>query len=390
MKRVLVLDANQRSALAVTRSLGKKGLAVITAEEDTNALAGFSRYAKAHFTYPSPRHAAAAFTNTLVDLVEQQQIDLLLPMTELTTSLVLGNRSRFHRVKIPFSDSQTVASIADKCALMRMAETLGVPYPQTWFCEHAAALSCDLEELTYPVVLKPALSWLEQDGEWRRVGVRTASSARQVREIFASDTVFQTHPFMIQAFVEGSGQGVFALYDHGKAVTFFAHRRLREKPPTGGVSVLSESVAVDPLLLKHAQALLDQARWHGVAMVEFKVSPDGTPYLMEINTRFWGSLQLAIDAGVDFPWLLTQLANGDHPAPVNQYQTGRRLRWLLGDVDNLYLILRDSRYSGREKAAAILRFLVPSPFKTRHEVNRRGDMKPFFFELKAYLADLRS
>ena len=29
-----------------------------------------------------------------------------------------------------------------------------------------------------------------------------------------------------------------------------------------------------------------------------------SPYLMEVNGRFWGSLQLAIDAGVDFPALL--------------------------------------------------------------------------------------
>ena len=194
---------------------------------------------------------------------------------------------------------------------------------------------------------------------------------------------------MIQAFVEGQGQGVFALYDNGKPVTFFAHRRLREKPPSGGVSVLSESVAVDPILLKHAKALLDEAQWHGVAMVEFKVHPDGTPYLMEINTRFWGSLQLAIDAGVDFPWLLAQLANDDHPKPVENYKTGRRLRWLLGDVDNLYLILRDNKYSRQDKITAILHFLTPSPFKTRHEVNRWEDIRPFLFELKAYLADLR-
>lgn len=389
MKRVLVLDANQRSALAVTRSLGKHGLTVFTAEEDASSLAGQSRFVSAHFTYPSPRLSADAFTLELANLVKQHRIDLLLPMTELTTSLVLGTRSRFHRAKVPFSDSQTVASISDKCALMKMAASLGVPYPQTWFCENAASLTCDLDDLDYPIVLKPALSWLEHKGEWCRVAVRTANSAAQARQIFASDSVFQTHPFMIQAFVEGQGKGVFALYDNGKAVTFFAHRRLREKPPSGGVSVLSESVAVDPDLLKHAKALLDAAKWHGVAMVEFKVHPDGTPYLMEINTRFWGSLQLAIDAGVDFPWLLAQLASDIHPEPVPGYQTGRRLRWLLGDVDNLYLILRDARYSRQDKAMAILRFLTPSPFKTRHEVNRWGDMKPFIHELKAYLEDLR-
>ena len=101
-----------------------------------------------------------------------------------------------------------------------------------------------------------------------------------------------------------------------RPVAFFAHKRLRERPPWGGVSVLSESAEPDPRLKALARQLLDDACWHGVAMVEFKVAPDGTPYLMEINTRFWGSLQLAIDAGVDFP----------RPAPGNCRRADLSLR----------------------------------------------------------------
>ena len=123
-------------------------------------------------------------------------------------------------------------------------------------------------------------------------------------------------------------------------------------------------------------------------MVEFKVGPDGTPYLMEINTRFWGSLQLAIDSGVDFPWLLYQLACGDTPDSVEEYRTGIRLRWLLGDLDSLYLTLRDKQYSKTTKLKAILQFLTPSPFKTRHEVNRWKDPAPAWYEIKQYLRDI--
>ena len=92
---------------------------------------------------------------------------------------------------------------------------------------------------------------------------------------------------------------------------------------------------------------------------------------MEINTRFWGSLQLAVDAGVDFPWLLYQLACGEQPEPVSSYKTGRRLRWLLGDLDSLYLTLRDRvYYTVADKLRAVMKFMTPSTFRTRHEVNR--------------------
>lgn len=129
--------------------------------------------------------------------------------------------------------------------------------------------------------------------------------------IVASPQLFN-YPFTIQSFVKGTGQGVFALFKHGSPVCYFSHRRLREKPPTGGVSVLSESAPLNQQLKESAERLLLSAKWHGVAMVEFRVAEDGTGYLMEVNPRFWGSLQLAIDSGVDFPWWLFWFARISH------------------------------------------------------------------------------
>jgi predicted ATP-grasp superfamily ATP-dependent carboligase len=390
MKSVLVLDAGQRSALAVARSLGKQGVPVYTAEETSPALASCSRYAKQHFQYPSPRIYPERFLEVLVELAGEHHIDMLLPMTELTTSLLVSHADRFPDAIMPFPGMPTIDSIADKCSLMRMADELDIPIPRTWFVDNTHAPPCSPDEISYPAVLKPGKSWLLQNGHWCRSAVRFASDALELREILGKDPAFRTHPFMIQECVSGHGQGIFALYNAGEPFAFFAHRRLREKPPSGGVSVLSESIPPDPVLQSYTRALLDKAGWHGVAMAEYKVTADGTPYLMEINTRFWGSLQLAVDAGVDFPWLLYQLAFGDNPGPVHTYKRGVRLRWLLGDLDSLYLILRDRQFSFAEKAGAFGRFLTPSPFRTRHEVNRLGDLRPFLCELREYINDLLS
>ena len=388
MKRVLILDAGQRSSLAVTRSLGNYGIHTFTAEETPAALAGFSKFSEQYFKYPSPRLHPKQFINMLSDLVKEQQIDIILPMTELTTMLLLKHRTLFPNATIPFSDINTVESLANKSSLMKRAESLDIPIPQTWYVSNPNSPPCDIEKLTYPIILKPEKSWVLHNGEWRRAAVRLAKDITDAKNILDSNWKFNTHPFMIQERIDGHGAGVFAIYDHGKPLALFAHRRLREKPPSGGVSVLSESMAVDQTIAAPAQKLLDDASWHGVAMVEFKVAADGTPYLMEINTRFWGSLQLAVDAGVDFPWLLYQLACDQQPKPVTTYKTGIKLRWLLGDVDNLYLTLRDKQKSLKTKSIALLRFITPSPFTTRHEVNRFSDMKPFWYELKLYIKDL--
>jgi len=389
MKSVLVLDATQRSALAVTRSLGKVGVTVFTADGTQTTLAGCSRFSKQYFSCPSPRLHPERFVAAIASLCEKQAIDIVLPMTELTTTLLLEHRASLSGVTIPFPGLDTVDSLADKCLLIRLAESLNIPTPRTWYADTPTNLPFNLEELPYPLVLKPGKSWLCQQGQWNRHGVQFADNQSAARSIIESDPAFQAHPFLLQECISGHGEGVFALYDNGKPLAFFAHRRLREKPPRGGVSVLSESISVDPVLLSHARSLLDKANWHGVAMVEFKVAEDGTPYLMEVNTRFWGSLQLAIDAGVDFPYLLYQLACGKQPAPVASYKTGNRLRWLLGDMDNLYLTLKDrGNYSSGHKLGAILHFMTPSLFRTRHEVNRLNDMGPFWCELRQYVRNI--
>jgi predicted ATP-grasp superfamily ATP-dependent carboligase len=124
-------------------------------------------------------------------------------------------------------------------------------------------------------------------------------------------------------------------------------------------------------------------------MVEFKIGVDGTPYLMEINGRLWGSLQLAIDCGVDFPWLLHQNTLARAIPDQQPYKIGRRLRWVLGDLDNLLIQLRTGRLSVSSKLSALGRFLAAFlDSSSRQEIFRWGDTAPAFFELKSWLRAL--
>ena len=84
-----------------------------------------------------------------------------------------------------------------------------------------------------------------------------------------------------------------------------------------------ESVEADGALIESSRALLERFRWCGVAMVEYKIEQStGTAYLMEVNPRFWGSLQLAIDAGVDFPYLLYRVFTGEEVPSELSYREG--------------------------------------------------------------------
>jgi predicted ATP-grasp superfamily ATP-dependent carboligase len=388
--RILVLDANQRSALAVTRSLGALGVEVFTADTTPQALAGCSRFSSRYLPCPSPADAPRAFLDWLSRTVTEQRIDWVFPCTEISSQLILLESRALGDARIPFADLDQLMSLADKWQLMQLAQRAGIAHPRTVHCPDASALPPKIiAELSYPVVLKPCQSRRWLGDRWLSTSVHIAHSADELGELLRDKLYLRDYPFMLQEFIPGHGAGIFALYDRGQPVTFFAHQRLREKPPQGGVSVLSRSAPLEPQLLAAAKSLLDAAQWHGVAMVEFRVTPQGEPYLMEVNTRFWGSLQLAIDSGVDFPALLLKTCLGEPVERVRDYRIGQRLRWLLGDLDSLYLTLRAPDYSWQHKLRRLLAFFTPGFGNTRHEVNRWGDLGPAWFEVREWVRALR-
>jgi predicted ATP-grasp superfamily ATP-dependent carboligase len=387
--KVLILDGAQRSALAATRSLGRRGVPVVVGGEHEQTLSGCSRYCAERLAYPSPARDGEGFVRTILSEIRRREIEVLLPMTEITTSLVLQHMDEFHSVRVPFASFELFERLADKWTVMELAQDLGVPIPPTYFIRGGNDLRDVLGAAEFPVVLKPRRSRIRCEGRWIETSVKYANSPQELLEIANTHHCFSHHPFLVQKLIRGQGYGVFALYAQGRPAVFFAHRRLRERPPTGGVSVLSESAEMNPQALRGARAILDDAGWHGVAMVEFKISTDGTPYLMEVNPRFWGSLQLAVDAGVDFSWLAYQLALGELPRGVETYQIGARERWLLGDVAHLYRLFFPNgnrlHLSRREKLHSLRGFLDFFDRNTRYEINRWDDLKPFFLEMKSAL-----
>ena len=90
-------------------------------------------------------------------------------------------------------------------------------------------------------------------------------------------------------------------------------------------------------------ALLRAVGWHGVAMVEFKVDRrDGRPVLLEVNPRFWGSINQAVSAGIDFPYLLYRVAIEGDIEPITSYKLGLKTTFLLNDLRAIFAHLRTS------------------------------------------------
>ncbi|HEX4605161.1 MAG TPA: ATP-grasp domain-containing protein [Candidatus Angelobacter sp.] len=353
---VLVLDGHSRAAVETMQSLGRAGLQVDLAAESKDCLAMHSRYATRRLRQPTD---AAGFHAWLQAHDKTRNYALIVPATEASLLMLRQlDESDPLRQKAVIPGNAALDTALDKEKTWQLARELGVPAPGGVLLTSPAEIG-QVEQ--FPVVLKPTHSKVMVDGTLRTLAVAVvkneAERQQQLRRWLPHTPVQQ------QQYVFGRGVGAEFLFDRGQKVWHFAHERVHEYPLSGGASSYRRSIALPPGLLGDAEKLLTVLKWHGVAMVEFKMDAKGRYWLMEINPRLWGSLALSIDAGVDFPMGLLQVAQGQQPPPQPEYKVHYYTRDLRTDIDwhksNLLANPQDPLLHTRSRVGSVLELLRP-------------------------------
>jgi predicted ATP-grasp superfamily ATP-dependent carboligase len=319
--------------------LGRKGIRVVGCEESLFAISFFSKYCRERLIYPSAKKFPKEFLRWLIRELSKRRYDMLLPMDDETVLIASKYRElicKYTRVPVPVYS--TLMEARDKSQTLRIAIREGIPHPRTCFIKDINEVESAAKGMAFPLVIKPRES----------SGSRGISFVQKKEELLTKYLKVHTrYPFpLIQEFIPHGGEtyGVFLLLNKASQPrAIFVHKRLREYPLTGGPSTLRESVR-KPELVDMAVRILKSIKWRGVAMVEFKKDPrDGQCKLMEINPRFWGSLELSVLSGVNFPYLLYRMETEGDIEPVIDYKEGIRCRWLLpGDI--LHFISNPERF----------------------------------------------
>lgn len=392
LAKILLTDAAERSTLAACRSLTRAGHAVHVLAGRAPSLAGVSRGVRQHVFPVPPLEAPERFAAGVAAVAREIGADLLLPMTDAAATAVLRHAALLPaECVLPLPSWEAFRAASDKAGILPAASAAGFAIPRSHIVpvrDHGADAA--LREISAGIV-KPHRS-VAGAGRLQRLGVAHFETAEQGRSLLAA-LPEEAFPVVVQERVQGDGVGLFALRWGGELRAVFAHRRIREVPPSGGVSVCRESIAPPPALVAAGTRLLESLNWEGVAMIECKHDPRSDRfYVIEINPRFWGSLQLAVDAGVDFPALLVAHALGAAPPPVRDYRVGVRSRWGWGEVDYVYL-----RAKLRERGESLLGALGRAVWdvlpwrvgRDRGEIWRWRDPLPFAVETLRRLGILR-
>jgi predicted ATP-grasp superfamily ATP-dependent carboligase len=336
--RAIVTYGRSLMALTIAQSLGSRGVEVIGGDDVGLTVLSFSRYAKGSFVHAPAATDPDGFIDDLEAAIIRHKPDddrpyVLIPCFQ-ETRLIARHAARLGKhiiVAAPALDA--IEAVDPKDNLMRTARQLGLRVPRTWTAEEWLT-----DPGAPPVMIKPV--W----GVGGR-GVRRIDELSELRVALAeAEAAGET--LLIQEYIEGEDDCLTALFHKGTLKASAAYRNLSQYPRGAGAGVLRETVSEHPFL-PTTEALFGSLGWTGVAEVDFRWDRTGEPYLIEVNPRFWAGLFHTVESGVDFPWMLYEMAvTGEVTAPA-EARVGQRTK-----VAGLYLLAAIQEVADSEEGFA--------------------------------------
>jgi len=334
---VLVLDAILRQSLVTVRSLGRRGL-LVAAVEATNKLEGASslpafssRWCQRKCIAPSYERSTEPYLTYLEQALDRTGARVVITSSDGTLALIRQHREQLERrAAIALAKESALEVAINKDRTLEIAAQLGVAVPRGVQVASVSDVPAALREIGLPAVVKPVESWLWSEQQSGRLTCRLVTTADEARRA-VEELIRLGGSTIFQQFLTGSREAVSLMYAHGEIYACFAQYAKRTHPPLGGTSVLRQSIVLPQDIGDQSEHLVREIELEGYSEIEFRRDSKGIPYLMEINPRLSASIEVAVRAGVDFPYLLYQWANGDPIDHVQGYRVGGWMRYLEGD-----------------------------------------------------------
>lgn len=297
---MLITDGANKNTLSILRHLDDSEcrIDITTHLPKWLTLCSYSKYCKNTIKLYSDPQDIDGYAKELIQVLKKADYDVLIPVGLNSNLMASKYKSEIQSyVNLLAPDWEYMKIAANKDMTMNLASCIGVPIPQTVVLDDPR----DLRDITeFPVVIKSS----DESKNYIKYCNNPQELLENFNELFSKSRT----KIICQEYIEGFGCGFFGIYQEGRLISHFLHKRLKEFPITGGPSAVAESF-FDEKLYHSGKQLCDALHWNGPIMAEFKYDTIKGEYkLIEINPKLWGSLDLTIEAGINVPKILIQSA----------------------------------------------------------------------------------
>lgn len=341
--KVLIPDRPVRNVLAGIDSMTKKGITVdiaipVSSQEESihykikTYCSVVARDASKSWIIPSPFDDINNYLDSILNIISREKYDVIMPFSHGAVAACCYAKSKIEKyTKLSYPDFETFMLFHDKWQTFELCKKVAVPAPKTWKPRDKEELIDLADEIQSPAVIKI------QMGCGISQGVRVAEKKDEILAKYLSLSTQTSFGFLdnfktpiIQEYIEGPIHDVVGLFDNGEPIAIMSQKRVLTYPIDGGTGSVNETT-YEPQIIEYACRLMKAAQWTGPAMCEFKKRGENDYVLLEVNPKFWGTLGLAIAAGLDIPTMTAKLFCGETVVRKKEYNVGLLYRWSLSE-----------------------------------------------------------
>ena len=312
--RVLITGVGSTTAISVIKGLKKQNefdVFIIGADiNEKDNIAG-SKFCDKFFKVP-PAVEEKNYINTLVDIINSESIDLLIPIVDIELEVIARNRDVIEdSTYLLLSSYNTVMICNDKWRTYEFFKKLGMPTLKTILLDDFSNIKnfIDSADIDFPFIVKP------------RKGV----SSRDVYEIHNEEELFllkKVKDPIIQEIGRGEEYTIDVFCDGKRLISAVPRKRIETR---AGISYKGQTEK-DEKLINYARKIAEELNIRGPANIQCFKSDDKVKFF-EINPRFSGSLPLTIAAGVNTPLFALKMAAGEKLEPVKDFKIVKMCRY---------------------------------------------------------------
>ncbi len=305
---VLIPDGESPFAYHVLSCLAHPGdINVHLLSREANVMSRYSQVKKSfHVIDP-----AQDYLVYLKEFCSRVPVDVILPVDMNAILYFAERREAVGQITklCLLDDLQDLCDVDDKGILADFLQQHHLPHPQS--ITSLGEFRKQISAFPMPALVKPRTSG---NGE----GITKYAGRAELEELVARNPHF-FDGYMIQEYMDGDDIDCSMLCKDGVILAYTIQKSLyvSAKPyqPAEGIEFVHDAQVHD-LAVRLAETL----RWNGIIHVDMRRrASNGQVEIIEINPRFWGSIQGSLHAGVNFPQLACFAGTG-REIPSTQYQ----------------------------------------------------------------------
>jgi predicted ATP-grasp superfamily ATP-dependent carboligase len=331
MAKVLVTYGWCRTAYVVAESLAKSGYAVYGCDDSRWNMLSCSRHVRGFDVVSNPFRNPRQFVSDLASVIRKREIDILLPVHEDVLAVAQFRHLLPKETVVISPPFEDLIIAVDKGEIIRVAGRAGVPSPRTFRPRTVEEVTVAARELSGPLILKTRRG---NSGKGVIFVKSPAEAGGLWEDLIRRFRLPAGREPLVQEYLEGDLYGSCFLASEGEIKILFLEKYLRWKDGKFGTSVLREPSDWE-LLGDYTRQIVRELRWTGIGHLDFTGRQhENRAWLLEMNPRFWGALNMAVQNGYDFPLGLVSMYQRGEPDPAALVPGERRVKslWIVGEL----------------------------------------------------------